>query len=94
MIGALGLLTRQGLPMFPEIYMDFTHRLDPNYVPRWSGIPLPDKPSFGDPAYVAGLRRRGLTRTDVPIKAVGVWDTVGKGFQIVSLGTWFNPSAH
>ncbi|KAF7511361.1 hypothetical protein GJ744_004926 [Endocarpon pusillum] len=77
MIGALGLLTRQGLPMFPEIYKDFKHRSDLTYVPRWPDIPFPDKPSFDEPAYVAELQRRGLTRTNVPIKAVGVWDTVG-----------------
>jgi uncharacterized protein (DUF2235 family) len=78
MIGALGLLTRQGLPMFPEIYMDFEHRQDPNYVSRWPDVPFPDKPHFEDPAYIAELQRRGLTRRNVPIKVVGVWDTVGK----------------
>ena len=78
MIGALGLLTRDGLPMFPEIYMDFEHRNDANYVPRWPDIPFPDKPPIDDPAYVEELHRRGLTRRDVPIKVVGVWDTVGK----------------
>ncbi len=81
-IGALGLLTRQGLPMFPEIYMDFKHRLDPNYVPRWLSVPFPDKPSFDDPAYVAELKRRGLTRTHIPIKVVGVWDTVGEDLSL------------
>jgi uncharacterized protein (DUF2235 family) len=80
MIGALGLLTRQGLPMFPEIYLDFTNRLDPSYAPRWPDVPFPNKPPFEDPTYVAELERRGLTRLNVPIKAVGVWDTVGKGF--------------
>jgi uncharacterized protein (DUF2235 family) len=80
MIGALGLLTRQGLPMFPEIYLDFINRLDPSYVPRWPDVPFPNKPPFEDPTYVAELERRGLTRLNVPIKAVGVWDTVGKGF--------------
>ena len=78
MIGALGLLTRQGLPMFPEIYMDFEHRQDPNYVPRWPNVPFPDKPLFQDPTYVAELQQRGLTRRNVPIKVVGVWDTVGE----------------
>lgn len=78
MIGALGLLTRQGLPMFPEIYTDFEHQGDPNYVPRQPDVPFPNKPPFEDPAYVAQLQRRGLTRRHVPIKVVGVWDTVGK----------------
>jgi Uncharacterized alpha/beta hydrolase domain (DUF2235) len=80
MIGALGLLTREGLPMFPEIYLDFERRADPNYVPRWPDVPFPDKPPF-DPAYVTELQRRRLTRTNIPIKAVGVWDTVGKVFE-------------
>jgi len=78
MIGALGLLTREGLPMFPEIYLDFERRSDPDYVPRWPDVPFPDKPPFEDPAYVAELQRRRLTRTNIPIKAVGVWETVGK----------------
>jgi Uncharacterized alpha/beta hydrolase domain (DUF2235) len=78
MIGALGLLTRQGLPMFPEIYLDFKHRLDPNYIPRWPDLPFAGKPSFEDPAYVAELQRRALTRRQIPVKVVGVWETVGK----------------
>ena len=90
MIGALGLLTREGLPKFPEIYMDFTHRLDPNYVPRWPNVPFPDKPPFEDPAYVAELKRRGLTRTNIPIKAVGVWDTVGKESQFLPVQSEFS----
>lgn len=77
-IGAMGLLTRQGLPMFPEIFNDFANRLDSSYVPHWPNVPFPDKPPFEDPAYVAELERRGLTRLKIPIKVVGVWDTVGK----------------
>ena len=77
MIGALGLLTRAGLPMFPEIYKDFKHRHDPRYVGAQRDVPFKDKPSFEDPHYVEELQRRGLTRIRVPIKAVGVWDTVG-----------------
>lgn len=77
MIGALGILTKKGLPYFTEIYQDYKHRLDQNYVPRWSDIPFPDKPPFEDPRYVAELEERGLTTTRIPVKAVGVWDTVG-----------------
>lgn len=89
MIGALGLLTRQGLPMFPEIYKDFKHRLDPTYVPRSLDIPFPDKPPFEDPAYVAELERRSLTRLDIPIKAVGVWDTVGIASFLSNFSSFF-----
>lgn len=77
-IGALGSLTRQGLPMFPEIFNDFANRLDSSYVPQFPNVPFPEKPPFEDPAYVAELERRGLTRLNIPIKVVGVWDTVGK----------------
>lgn len=77
MVGAMGLLTKKGLPYFAEIYHDYKHRNDANYVPRWSDIPFPDKPPFDDPRYVAELEERGLTTLQIPIKAVGVWDTVG-----------------
>lgn len=77
MVGALGLLTKKGLPCFSDIFQDYEHRFDSNYVPRWPDLPFPNKPPFEDPRYVAELEERGLTSTKIPIKAVGVWDTVG-----------------
>ena len=77
MIGDLGLLTKEGLASFSEIFEDYQHRNDPRYVSKWPNVPFPDKPPFEDPKYVTELERRGLTQLRVPIKAICVWDTVG-----------------
>lgn len=53
------------------------HRRDPKYVPKNPDVPYPNKPSADNPRYATELERRGLTRLDIPIKAIAVWDTVG-----------------
>ncbi|KAK5125780.1 hypothetical protein LTR85_012056 [Meristemomyces frigidus] len=77
LIGDAGVLTREGLPFLPEIFRDVQHQHDPNYRPKHPDVPFPDKPSFSDPAYRQELQRRRLTNLTVPIKVVGVFDTVG-----------------
>ncbi|KAL1311357.1 hypothetical protein AAFC00_001531 [Neodothiora populina] len=81
LIGEIGVLTKKGMPFFAEIYKDVQHRHDPDYKPQYPDLPFRNKPSALDPRYREELARRGLTLLDVPIKAIGVWDTVG------SLGT-------
>ncbi|KAK4998389.1 hypothetical protein LTR66_002363 [Elasticomyces elasticus] len=81
LIGEVGVLTKGGLPYLSEIFRDVQHMHDPNYVPKHRDVPFPNKPSAKDPRYKRELVRRGLTRREIPIKAIGVWDTVG------SLGT-------
>ncbi|OQO10553.1 hypothetical protein B0A48_03851 [Cryoendolithus antarcticus] len=81
LVDYVGVLTKEGLPFLAEIFRDVKHQHDRNYRPRNPDIPFPDKPSASDPAYVKELVRLGYTRTNIPIKIVGVWDTVG------SLGT-------
>lgn len=76
MIGALGLLTRAGLPSFNEIFEDWEHRFDESYVSKYPDNPFPNKGPF-DERYVEELSRRGLTTRHVPIKAICCWDTVG-----------------
>ena len=76
LITEIGLLTRQGLPYFGEIFEDFQHKNDPNYVSKFPNEPFPGKPAFGR-QYVQELSKRGLSQLGVPIKAIGVWDTVG-----------------
>lgn len=76
MIGALGLLTRAGLPSFNEIFEDWEHRFDDRYVSNYPDNPFPNKGPFDD-RYVQELARRGLTVRNVPIKAICCWDTVG-----------------
>ncbi|PVH99086.1 hypothetical protein DM02DRAFT_565144, partial [Periconia macrospinosa] len=81
LIGEVGLLTKKGLNSLPEVFEDVRGRRDPKYVPKNPHVPFPNKPSANSPRYAEELERRGLTRLDICIKAIGVWDTVG------SLGT-------
>ncbi|KAF2731749.1 hypothetical protein EJ04DRAFT_536408 [Polyplosphaeria fusca] len=81
LISQVGLLTKKGLNSLPEVWRDVQHRRDPHYVPKNPNQPFSNKPSADSPRYADELERRGLTRLDIPIKAIGVWDTVG------SLGT-------
>lgn len=77
LIDSIGLLTREGLPSFAEIFKDFEHRYDSSYRPSQPDVPIRKKPSASNPAYAKQLERAGLTRLNIPIKAIGVWDTVG-----------------
>lgn len=81
LIGEVGLLTKKGLHALPEVFEDVQHRRDPRYVPKNPNVPFSNKPSASSPRYATELERRGMTRRDIKIKAIGVWDTVG------SLGT-------
>ncbi|KAI5201138.1 hypothetical protein E4T39_05346 [Aureobasidium subglaciale] len=81
LINNVGILTKTGLPYLAEIFRDVQHRHDPDYKPKHPNKPFKNRPSAMDPRYGHELERRGLTRLGVPIKVVGVWDTVG------SLGT-------
>lgn len=77
LIDQVGLLTKDGIPDLPEIYRDVTYQYDDHYVPKYPDIPFPNKPSASDPAYKEGLAKRRLTRLHIPIKVIGVWETVG-----------------
>jgi len=77
LISIIGVLNKRGLSYLPEIYKDVLHRHDRLYRSKWPDVPFPNKPSADDPRYAEELYRRGLTHLDVPIKAIGVWDTVG-----------------
>ncbi|RMZ86252.1 hypothetical protein DV737_g68, partial [Chaetothyriales sp. CBS 132003] len=76
MVGDFGLLTKDGLPYFNEIFEDYNHRHDDNYFSKFPDIPFPDKGRF-DAHYVDQLQARGLTRLRIPIKVIAVWETVG-----------------
>ena len=77
LISQIGVLTKRGLQYLPEIYKDIMHRRNPDYRSKNRHIPFRNKPSAGDPAYAEELYQRRMTQLDVPIRAVGVWDTVG-----------------
>lgn len=93
-MGGVGLLTKEALPYLAEVFKDFENRWNPNYKPAVPDIPFPNKPSANDPLYREELGRvcdlllrhevgaycskRMLSRLAIRIKAIGVWDTVGK----------------
>ncbi|MCJ1309426.1 hypothetical protein MMC25_003085 [Agyrium rufum] len=76
-IGSVGILTKQGRPYLPVIFEDFEHRNDPDYVSKFPDLPFPNKPSVASKDYAFMLEEAGFTKLNVPIKAVGVWETVG-----------------
>ena len=78
LIAGVGLLTKAGLPCLAEVFKDFENRENPNYRPANPDSPFPNKPSSSDPRYEEEIEKRGLSRLDIPIKVVGVWDTVGE----------------
>lgn len=77
MISHVGLLTIEGMVEFYAIFKDWEHQADAGYKSRWPDRPFPNKPSVADHTYGEELQRRGLTRLDITIRAIGVWDTVG-----------------
>ena len=77
LIAGVGLLTKSGLPYLAEVFKDFENRKNPNYQPANPDSPFPNKPSVSDPSYEEELEKRDLTRLDIDIKVVGVFDTVG-----------------
>ncbi len=78
LIAGVGLLTKAGLPCLAEVFKDFENRENPNYRPANPDSPFPNKPSSSNPRYEEEIEKRGLSRLDIPIKVVGVWDTVGE----------------
>lgn len=77
LIGDVGILTNRGMRYFGDIYADVQNQHDPQYISKTPNRPFRNKPPFRDPAYLAELVRQGMTVPNVPIKALGVWDTVG-----------------
>ena len=77
LISGVGLLTKAGLPYLAEVFKDFENRKNLNYRPLNPDIPFPNKPSASDPMYDEELQKRDLSRLDIDVKVVGVFDTVG-----------------
>lgn len=60
-----------------EICDDWEHQLSKNWTSKYPDTPWKNRPSFSTEAYHDKLRELKLTRKDIPVKCVGVWDTVG-----------------
>jgi hypothetical protein len=83
LVAEIGLLNNKGLGAFYPIFMDWENQGNPKYKPLYDSIvwPLEGRPTFSasgdDTKYLDKLVADGLTRPSIPIKAIGVWDTVG-----------------
>lgn len=79
LIGQIGLLTREGMEDFYPIFEDMESWNKPSYKDPFPTRPFPDKPTgpLAAPLYRQKLADLGMTRPDVPVKAIAVWDTVG-----------------
>lgn len=78
LIKQLGLLTPKGLGHLVEICDDWEHQnRGSDWMTSYPDEPWPNRPNFGSAEYHEKLRELKLTRKDIPVKCVGVWDTVG-----------------
>lgn len=77
-IATVGLLSRRGMDSFYPVFMDWENQVKPHYRSQWPTLPFPNKPNVCDPAYFQQLVSLNLALPEIPpIKAVGVWETVG-----------------
>ena len=79
-ISAVGLLTSKAMVDFYPIFLDWENQVNPEFkqIPAKIFNHRPVYKKFTAKEYVDALASAGLTRPIVPIKAVAVWDTVGK----------------
>ncbi|KAI9668526.1 MAG: hypothetical protein M1829_005343 [Trizodia sp. TS-e1964] len=77
LINTIGLLTKKGLPYFYEIFTDYENSRNGKYVPMFPDLPFANKTNILDPTYAGTLEELHLSRLNIPIKSVSVWDTVG-----------------
>jgi uncharacterized protein (DUF2235 family) len=86
LIRALGLLTTQGMEHFIPIVEDWQFQLKDGWKTKHALKPWPGHaPPVHAPDYQRKLLELELTRPDIPIKAVAVWDTIG-GLGIPMIG--------
>jgi hypothetical protein len=86
LINAVGLLTSEGLQYFVQVFEDWEFQEKKDYVTKWPNLPfVGHKPPVTDPHYQQQLIDKKLTRPNIKIKCVAVWDTVG-GLGIPMIG--------
>ncbi|KAL2432670.1 hypothetical protein ABEF95_014355 [Exophiala dermatitidis] len=86
LINAAGLLTAKGLEFFVQVFEDWEFQQKKDFKSKWPNLPfVGHKPPVTDPHYQRQLIQRGLTRPNVKVKCVAVWDTVG-GLGIPMIG--------
>ena len=77
LIKTIGLLTPIGLEHFCQIFEDWEFQALKGWKTRFPIDPWENRPSVNSPEYLQKLLELELTRPNIGIKAVAVWDTVG-----------------
>ncbi|KAH8811938.1 hypothetical protein F5884DRAFT_783894 [Xylogone sp. PMI_703] len=77
LISDVGLLTKIGMESFWGIFGDWMKQDVKGLESIWFRDTFGKNAAFGDREYRQTLIDNGLTRWGMPIRAVGVWDTVG-----------------
>lgn len=78
LINAVGLLTSEGLQYFVQVFEDWEFQQKKDFETKWPNLPfVGHKPPVTDAHYQQQLIDRKLTRPNIKIKCVAVWDTVG-----------------
>ena len=77
LIRAVGLLTPAGLVYFYQIFEDWRYQLKTGWTTRFPDEPWPHRPALDTSEYRRKLLDLELTRPDILVKCVAVWDTVG-----------------
>ena len=90
LIRAVGLLTADGMKYFYQIFEDWEYQLKEGWSTSFPNEPWSHRPPISSPEYMHKLLELELTRPDIPIKAVAVWDTVG-GLGIPMIGLFPQP---
>ncbi len=85
LINAAGLLTATGLEFFVQVFEDWEFQNKPGFKTKWPDMPFKSHRPPVDPDYQNKLVEKRLTRSNVKIKCVAVWDTVG-GLGIPMIG--------
>ncbi|KIW30846.1 uncharacterized protein PV07_02539 [Cladophialophora immunda] len=86
LINAAGLLTSKGLEYFVQVFEDWEFQQKKDFKTRWPDLPfVGHKPPVTHPDYQRQLIDNGLTRPNIKVKCVAVWDTVG-GLGIPMIG--------
>ncbi|TVY57918.1 Uncharacterized protein LCER1_G001167 [Lachnellula cervina] len=77
LVSDVGLLTRVGMESFWGVFGDWMKQNCQGRQSEWFESQFGKNVSFTDPVYRETLIEHGITRWPMPIRAVGVWDTVG-----------------
>ncbi|MCJ1469024.1 hypothetical protein MMC07_007656 [Pseudocyphellaria aurata] len=77
LISCVGLLTTTGMACFYQVFNDWENQATPNFKTKFPDRPFHNRPNVNSSTYRDELLKRGLSRLDIPIRAVAVWDTVG-----------------